>query len=64
MKQAKIIKRTLTYDERKSIAEQIKNGKMVKQVAADWQIKLSYAYAIFDEFLEWKADWKHKEHEK
>lgn len=59
----KIRKRTLTYEERKSIAEQIINGKMVKQVAADWQIPISYAYSIFSEFLEWRAEWKHRNQE-
>lgn len=62
MKKAKYVKRTLTYDERKSVAEQIKNGLMVKQVAAKWQINVTYAYLIFNEFLEWKAEWKHKDH--
>ena len=62
MKRAKTIKRTLTYEERKSVAEEIKNGLMVKQVAAKWQINTTYAYSIFNEFLEWKAEWKHKEH--
>lgn len=62
MKQAKTVKRTLTYDERKTIAEDMKNGLMLKQAAAKWQISLSYAYQIFYEFLEWKAEWKHKIH--
>ena len=62
MKRAKTIKRTLTYEERKSVAEEIKNGLMVKQVAAEWNINLTYAYLIFNEFLEWKAEWKHKIH--
>ena len=62
MKRAKTIKRTLTYEERKSVAEEIKNGLMVKQVAAKWQINSGYAYHIFNEFLEWKAEWKHKIH--
>lgn len=62
MKRAKTVKRTLSYNERKAIAEEIKNGLMVKQVAAKWQINLMYAYQIFNEFLEWKAEWKHKEH--
>lgn len=35
---------------------------MVKQVAAKWQINITYAYMIFNEFLEWKAEWKHKIH--
>ncbi len=62
MKRPKV-KRTLTYEERQSVAEQIVNGKMIKQVAADWQINLSYAYQIFNEFLEWKAEWKHRNQE-
>jgi hypothetical protein len=62
MKRAKTIKRTLTYEERKSVAEEIKNGRMIKQVAAKWNINLTYAYLIFNEFLEWKAEWKHKIH--
>lgn len=62
MKKAKTIKRTFAYEERKAIAEEIKNGLMVKQVAAKWQITISYAYQIFNEFLEWKAEWKHKIH--
>ena len=62
MKRPKV-KRKLTYEERQSVAEQIVNGKMIKQVAADWQINLSYAYQIFNEFLEWKAEWKHRNQE-
>lgn len=61
-KRAKIVKRTLTYEERKAVAEEIRNGLMVKQVAAKWSINTTYAYQIFNEFLEWKAEWKHKIH--
>lgn len=53
-------KRTLNYEERKNIAYDMTNGLMIKQVAAKWQITLPYAYQIFYEFLEWKAEWKHK----
>lgn len=52
-------KRSLNYEERKAIANEMKNG-VIKQVAAKWQITLPYAYQIFYEFLEWKAEWKHK----
>lgn len=62
MKRKKIVKRTLTYEERKTVAEEIRNGLMVKQAAAKWQINIAYAYLIFNEFLEWKAEWKHKIH--
>ncbi len=62
MKRKKIVKRTLTYEERKTVAEEIRNGLMVKQAAAKWQIHVSYAYSIFNEFLEWRAEWKHKNH--
>lgn len=63
MKRPKIIKRTLTYEERQAVAEEIKNGLMIKQVAAKWSINLSYAYQIFNEFLEWRAEWKHRNQE-
>lgn len=57
---AKTIRRSLDYDKRKAIAEEMKNG-VIKQVAARCNITLPYAYQIFYEFLEWKAEWKHKE---
>lgn len=53
--------RTLNFDERKNVAENIKAGLMVKQAAAKWQITEAYAYSIFYEFLEWKAEWRIKE---
>lgn len=61
-RQIKIVKRTLNYEERKSVAEAMKNGLVIKQAAAKWQINQSYAYSIFYEFLEWRAEWKHKIH--
>lgn len=60
-KRSKKVKRTLTYEERKAIAQDIlENGLMLKQVAAKWSINLGYAYQIFYEFLEWRVGWKHK----
>lgn len=62
MKRAKKnIKRELPYELRKQVATEIVNGKMIKQVAGTWGITPAYAYQIFYEFLEWKAEWKHKE---
>jgi hypothetical protein len=61
MKKAKYVKRTLAYEERQTIAKEIKEGLMVKQVAAKWRISPSYAYQILYEFLEYKLEWKHKE---
>lgn len=56
----KTIKRTLNYEERKNVAQDILNGLMIKQAANKWSIPVAYAYQIFYEFLEWKAEWKHK----
>jgi len=53
--------RTLNYDERRCIAENIRDGMIVKQAAAKWMISVPYAYEIFKEFLVWKAEWKMKE---
>lgn len=61
MAKKKYVKRTLNYEERKAIAEEIKNGLVVKQAAAKWSINPSYAYQIMYEFLEYKLEWKHKE---
>lgn len=53
-------RRLLDYEQRKSIAEQMVKGLMLKQVAADNNITYMYAYKIFYEFLEWKVGWKRK----
>lgn len=56
----KNVRRELPYEMRMKVATEIVNGKMIKQVAGDWGITSAYAYQIFYEFLEWKAEWKHK----
>lgn len=51
-------KKFLTNDEKKAFAQAIINGKMVKQVIAEFDISVIYGYKIFNELLEWKAEWK------
>lgn len=54
-------KKVLTADEKKAFAQAIIGGKMVKQVIAEFDISPVYGYQIFNELLEWKAEWKNKE---
>lgn len=54
-------KSKLNEDERKAIAENIREGKHVKQVAANWQVSSEYVYKCVNEFLEWKLEWRMKE---
>lgn len=51
----------LNDDERKAIAENVKDGGHVKQIAAKWQVSPGYVYACVNEFLLWKLEWKMKE---
>ena len=51
----------LNAEERKAIAENVKNGGHVKQVAAKWQVSPAYVYTCIGEFLEWKLEWRMKE---
>lgn len=62
MKKAKPKKRkTLTQDQKRQFAQDIINGKMLKQAMADWNISSVYGYQIFNELLKWEAKWKYKE---
>ncbi len=54
-------KSNLNIEERKAIAESIKEGKHVKQVAANWQVSSAYVYGCVTEFLEWRLEWRMKE---
>lgn len=51
----------LNDDEKKNFAQQLIDGKMIKQIIAEHNISLPYGYQIFRELLEWKMEWKHKQ---
>lgn len=53
--------KTLNENEKKDFAKSIIDGKMIKQAAANFEISVPYAYLIFNQLLEWKAEWKYKE---
>lgn len=53
-------KNGLKDEERKAIAECIKEGGHVKQVAANWKVSPAYVYMCVSEFLEWKLEWRMK----
>ncbi len=53
-------RKKLNDEEKIAFAKAIINGKMVKQVIAEFDISVVYGYQIFYEFLEWKAEWKRK----
>lgn len=62
MKKKKNKKRTfLNEEEKKSFAQHLINGRMIKQVVAEYNVSIPYGYQIFRELLEWKMEWKHKE---
>jgi hypothetical protein len=60
-KKRKKKRKTLNNDEKKEFAQQIINGRMIKQVIADFDISIVYGYQIFNEMLKWQAEWKYKE---
>lgn len=54
-------KRTfLNEQEKKEFAQHLIDGRMIKQVAAEYSISIPYGYQIFRELLEWKMEWKLK----
>lgn len=63
MKPARKWRSNLNAEEKRAIAEAIKAGGHVKQMAAKWQVSPAYVYQIVNEFLEWKLEWKMKEGE-
>lgn len=53
----------LSDTEKREFAQELKDGKMIKQLIAKYNISLPYGYQIFRELLEYKMEWKH-EHSK
>lgn len=50
----------LNEAERKAIAENVKDGGHVKQIAAKWQVSPAYVYGCVTEFMEWRLEWRMK----
>ena len=51
----------LTDTEKKEFAQQLINGRMIKQLAAEYNVSIPHGYQISREMLVWKMEWKHKE---
>lgn len=51
-------RKLLEETERRDFAKQLINGRMIKQVAAEYNVSASYGYQIFREFLNFKIEWK------
>jgi len=48
----------LSDDEKKAFAQKLIDGKMIKQLIAEYDISAPYGYQIFRELLEYKIEWK------
>jgi len=51
----------LNDEEKRAFAQKLIDGKMIKQLIAEYDISEPYGYQIFRELLEWKIEWKMKE---
>lgn len=60
-KKRRKFKKTLNDKEKKAFAQAMIDGKMLKQLIFEFNISIVYGYQIFNELLEWKAEWKYKE---
>ncbi len=48
----------LNDEEKRAFAQKLIDGKMIKQLIAEYEISLPYGYQIFRELLNYKIEWK------
>ena len=53
--------RKLNEAEKLELATKVMQGKMLKQVAAEFNIHYSTALMVVNELLEWKLEWRIKQ---
>lgn len=53
-------RKILNEEEKKEFAQKLIDGRMIKQLLAEYEVSAPYGYQILHELLEWKLEWKMK----